>query len=82
METMLEHLMQPTPEMDKTQQTKNQLGAVDMANTHVVQEMFSIVVVPGNMAGTFDNVEDGPPANGMGTTNVNDEDSGADLVGL
>jgi len=26
--------------------------------------------------------KDGPPTNGMGTTNVNDEDSGADLVGL
>ncbi len=43
METMLEHLMQSTLKMDKTQQTKNQTGAIHMASTHVVQKMFSIV---------------------------------------
>jgi len=58
-----------------------------MANTHVVQKMFSIVdelaAIPESMHGTFEsNAKDGPPANGMGTTNVNDEDSGVDLVGL
>ncbi len=49
--------------------------------------MFSIVdelvAVPKNMPRTFEgNAEDGPPTNGMGTTNVNDEDNGVDLVGL
>jgi hypothetical protein len=83
METMLEHFMQPTLKMDKAQQTKNQLGAVDMANTHVMQEVFSIAVVPESMPRTFEgNAEDGPLANGMGRTNVNDEDNGAYLVGL
>jgi len=58
-----------------------------MASTHVVQEVFSIVdelaAIPENMLGTFEsNVEDGPPTNGMGTTNVNDEDSGAYLARL
>ncbi len=58
-----------------------------MANTHVVQKMFSIVdelaTIPESMPWTFEgNAKDGPPTNGMGTTNVNDEDSGADLVGL
>jgi hypothetical protein len=82
METMLEHLMQPTPEMDKAQQTKNQLGAIDMANTHVVPEVFSITTVPESMPRIFEgNAKDGPPANEMGTTNVY-EDSGADLVVL
>jgi hypothetical protein len=87
METMLEHLVQPTPEMDRAQQIENQLGADDMANTHVLQEVFSIVdelvIVLENMPKTFEgDAKDGPPTNGMGTTNVNDEDSGADLVGL
>jgi hypothetical protein len=32
------------------------------------------------MPRTFEgNVKDGPPANGMGTTNVSDEDSGVDF---
>jgi len=58
-----------------------------MANIHVVQKVFSIVdelaTIPKSMPRTFEgNVKDGPPANGMGTTNVNDEDSGADPVGL
>ncbi len=58
-----------------------------MANTHVVQKVFSIVdelaAIPESMPGTFEgNVEDGPPTNWMGITNVNDEDSGANMVGL
>jgi hypothetical protein len=58
-----------------------------MANTHVVQKLFSIVdelvAIPESKLGTFEgNAKDGPPANGMGTINVNDEDSGVDLVGL
>jgi ABC-type transporter Mla maintaining outer membrane lipid asymmetry ATPase subunit MlaF len=64
METMLEHLMQPTPKMDRAQRIDNQLGATNMANTHVVQEVFSIVdelaTILENMLGTFEgNVEDG-----------------------
>jgi hypothetical protein len=52
-----------------------------MANIHVMQEVFSIVdelsAIPKSILGTFEgNAEDGPP------TNVNDEDSGANLVGL
>jgi hypothetical protein len=87
METMLEHLVQPTPNMDRAQQFENQLGVANMASTHVVHEVFSIVdqlaIVLENMPRTFEgNVEDGPPANGMGTTNVNDEDSGVHLIGL
>ncbi len=35
-ETILEHLVQPTLEMDRAQQRKNQLAIVDMTNTHVV----------------------------------------------
>jgi hypothetical protein len=58
-----------------------------MANIHVMQKMFSIVdqlaAIPKNIPRTFEgNAKDGPPTNGMGTTNVNDEDSGANLVGL
>jgi hypothetical protein len=58
-----------------------------MENTHVMQKVFSIVdelaTIPKSIPGTFEgNAKDGPPTNGMGTTNVNDEDSGADLVGL
>ncbi len=58
-----------------------------MANIHIVQKLFSIVdelvAIPESMLGTFEgNAKDGPPANGMGTINVNDEDSGVDLVGL
>jgi hypothetical protein len=58
-----------------------------MVNIYEVQKVFSIVdelaTIPESMLGTFEgNVEDGPPTNGMGTTNVNDEDNGVDLVGL
>jgi hypothetical protein len=36
-----------------------------------------------NMLGTFEgNAEDGPHANGTGTTNVNDENNGVDLTRL
>jgi hypothetical protein len=42
-----------------------------------------LVVILQSMFGTFEgNGKDGPLANGMGTKNVNDEDSGADLIGL
>jgi hypothetical protein len=54
METMLEHLVQPTLEMDKAQQIENRLGAANMASTHVVQEVFSIVDELKNMPGTFE----------------------------
>jgi hypothetical protein len=52
-----------------------------------MQKVFSIVdelaAIPKNIPRTFEgNAKDGPPTNGMGTTNVNDEDSGVDLVGL
>jgi hypothetical protein len=52
-----------------------------------VQKLFSIVdelvAIPKSMLGTFEgNAKDGPPTNGMGTTNANDEDSRVDLVGL
>ncbi len=48
-----------------------------------IETVDELVTIPKSMFGTFEgNGKDGPLANGMGTTNVNDEDSGVDLVGL
>jgi len=48
-----------------------------------IETVDELVTIPESMFGTFEgNGKDGPLANGMGTTNVNDEDSGVDLVGL
>ncbi len=45
--------------------------------------MDELVATPENMFGTFEgNGKDGTLANGMGTTNVNDEDNGVDLARL
>ncbi len=45
--------------------------------------MDELATILESMLGTFEgNTEDGPSTNGMGTTNVNDEDSGVDLARL
>jgi hypothetical protein len=45
--------------------------------------MDELAIIPKSMPTTCEgNAKNGPPANGMGITNVNDEDSGANLVGL
>jgi hypothetical protein len=58
-----------------------------MANNLLIHEIFLIVdeflTIPKNMPRNFEsNAKDGPLVDAMGNINVNDEDGGADLVGL
>ncbi len=59
----------------------------DMANNLLIHEIFLIMdellVVPESMPRIFlSNAKDGPPVDAMGNIDVNDEDNGAELVGL
>ncbi len=82
METMLEHLMQPTYMVNQRQPTID-----EMANIRVVQKVFSIVdelvVVLENMLEIFEgNANNEPPTDTQKLQTKNDEDIGVDMDGM
>jgi hypothetical protein len=82
METMLEHLMQPTYMVNQKQPSVD-----EMASIYVVQEVFSIVdelvVVLESMLGIFEgNANNEPPTNTKEIPTKNDEDTGVDVDGM